>query len=148
MTPEERDTFLEQASTGVLTTLRQDGSPISLPMWFVVIDRDVHVRTRASARKVDRIERDGRACFVVDTGAAWVDLRAVTISGTLVEVTGSAAGAVEEALNDKYRGRGVPDRVPTRTAAHYADESRFFRLVPKQRELTWDNSKLLGAEPA
>lgn len=148
MTPDERDTFLAQAATGVLTTLRQDGSPISLPMWFVVVDSDVHIRTRASAKKVGRIERDGRACFVVDSGAAWVDLRAVTISGALVDVTGSAASVVEEALNEKYRGRGVPDRVPTRTAAHYADESRYFRLVPQQRELTWDNSKLLGAEPS
>ena len=148
MTAEERDTFLAHAATGVLTTLRHDGSPISLPMWFVVIDRDVHVRTRASARKVDRIERDGRACFVVDSGAAWVDLKAVTISGSLVAVTGRAATAVEEALNEKYRGRGVPDRVPTRTAEHYADESRYFRLVPEHRELTWDNSKLLGVEPS
>lgn len=145
MTPDERDMFLEQAATGVLTTLRLDGSPISLPMWFVMIERDVHVRTRASARKVGRIERDGRACFVVDSGAAWVDLRAVTISGSLVAVTGSAASVVEEALNEKYQGLGVPDRVPARTAEHYADESRYFRLVPEQRELTWDNSKLLGA---
>ncbi|MDW3215254.1 MAG: pyridoxamine 5'-phosphate oxidase family protein [Ilumatobacteraceae bacterium] len=143
MTAAERDTFLEQADTGVLATLRRDGSPIALPMWFVMIDGDVHIRTRASARKVGRIARDGRACFVVDSGAAWVDLRSVAISGTMVEVTGDAATAVEDALNDKYRGRGVPDEVPTATSAHYADETMYYRLVPERRELTWDNSKLV-----
>lgn len=147
MTPEERDAFLAAAYTGVLTTLRQDGSPVSLPMWFVMIDRDVHIRTRASARKVGRIARDGRACFVVDSGAAWVDLRSVSISGALCEVSGDAALAVEAELNEKYQGLGVPESVPKRTAEHYADESAYFRLVPTQRELTWDNSKLVRAEP-
>lgn len=147
MTPDERDAFLAGAYTGVLTTLRRDGSPISLPMWFVVLQRDVHFRTRASARKVMRIDRDPRASFVVDTGSAWIDLRSVSITGVLREVTGPAADAVEAALNAKYRGLGVPERVPARTAAHYADASRYYRLVPEQRELTWDNSKLVG-DPA
>ena len=144
MTPSERDDFLEAADTGILTTLRRDGSPISLPMWFVVIDRDVHFRTRTSARKVARIERDGRASFVVDSGAAWVDLRSVSISGTLVAVSGDAAVEVDDALSAKYRGRGVPDEVPTKTTEHYADASTYFRLVPEQRELTWDDSKLVA----
>jgi len=148
MTPAERDEFLDAAYTGVLTTLRKDGSPVSLPMWFVLIDRDVHIRTRSSASKVGRIARDGRASFVVDSGAAWVDLRSVSISGTLVESTGNAASAIEVALNEKYRDLGVPKQVPTRTVEHYADASMYFRLVPDRRELTWDNSKLVRTTPS
>lgn len=144
MTGDERNEFLEQAFTGVLSTLRQDGAPIALPMWFVVVDGDIHIRTRASAKKVARIERDSRACFVVDSGAAWVDLTSVVISGSLERVTGAAASVVEEALNAKYEGLGVPDTVPTRTRQHYSDTSAYFRLVPDRRELTWENSKLLA----
>lgn len=148
MTPQERDAFLEAAYTGILTTLRRDGSPVSLPMWYVVIDRDIHIRTRASARKVARIAHDGRASFVVDSGAAWVDLRSVSISGELMQVVGDAAIAVDDALSAKYRDLGVPDQVPAKTTEHYADASAYFRLVPVQRELTWDNSKLVAPTPS
>jgi Pyridoxamine 5'-phosphate oxidase len=33
------------AHTGILTTLRRDGGPIALPVWFVVDDRTVAMMT-------------------------------------------------------------------------------------------------------
>ncbi len=127
MTAAEREAFLDGADTGILTTLRRDGSPVSLPMWFVVIDGDVHsvpVRRRARRHASSTI---GGPCFVVDTGAAWVDLAAVVISGTLEHVIEADAAFVEEMLNAKYRDLGVPDGVPTRTMQHYADPSVYYR---------------------
>ena len=45
LTPEEAWDFIEQAHTGIFGTLRSDGMPIMLPIWFVVIDRKIYVRT-------------------------------------------------------------------------------------------------------
>ncbi|HEX4530444.1 MAG TPA: pyridoxamine 5'-phosphate oxidase family protein [Acidimicrobiia bacterium] len=37
---------LDAAHTGILTTLRRDGWPVSLPVWFATIGRQIYVRTR------------------------------------------------------------------------------------------------------
>ena len=68
---------LEHAHTGILTTLRQDGRPVSLPVWFVARDRRIYVRTPAKTRKVEHVRNDPRATFLVERGEKWVELCAV-----------------------------------------------------------------------
>lgn len=41
------DEELASHLAGSLTSLRHDGHPVTLPMWFVVLDGHVHVRTRS-----------------------------------------------------------------------------------------------------
>jgi|SRR5208282_2577484 len=67
-TEDEAREMLGKAHTGVITTLRRDGWPVSLPMWFSVVDRKIYMRTLAASKKALRIKRDGRACFMVESG--------------------------------------------------------------------------------
>ncbi|MGH9137555.1 MAG: pyridoxamine 5'-phosphate oxidase family protein [Acidimicrobiales bacterium] len=39
LTDDEAWAFLENGHIGILTSLRRDGWPVSLPVWFVVLDR-------------------------------------------------------------------------------------------------------------
>ena len=39
MSDQEIWDFVRDAHTGVLTTLKADGSPVSLPTWFALLDR-------------------------------------------------------------------------------------------------------------
>ena len=43
MTSDEAWARIESAHTGIITSLRRDGTPVALPMWFCVVDRAVHV---------------------------------------------------------------------------------------------------------
>ena len=43
------------AHTGVLTSLRRDGAPVSLPVWFVALDRRIYVSGPARTKKFARI---------------------------------------------------------------------------------------------
>ena len=52
LTEDEAWAELAAAHTGILTTLRRDGRPVPLPVWFVALDRHVYVRTPARTRKV------------------------------------------------------------------------------------------------
>src|SRR5947209_5161340 len=72
---------LTASHTGILTTLRRDGLPVSTPVWFVVIDRKICTRTGASSKKVTRARRDDRATFLVEAGLGWAELRAVHLTG-------------------------------------------------------------------
>ena len=135
---------LAAAHTGILTTIRRDGRPVPLPVWFVARDRLVYVRTPARTRKVEHLRHDPRATFLVERGKRWAELCAVMLHAdvSFVEV-GAERDAVEAALGEKYAAyRTESTRLPDATRAHYAVESAVLRLTPVGRLVTWDNSKL------
>jgi PPOX class probable F420-dependent enzyme len=144
LSEEEAWEFVTQSRTGILTTLRSDGYPVSLPIWFVVLDGAVYTRTPAKAKKVARVRNDPRASFCVESGDRWVELKAVVWTGAVSLVDDDALrNDVLKALGEKYAGYGVPmTRVPDATKRHYADTSAVIRFVPEGRFLTWDNARL------
>ena len=85
--------MLANSHTGIITTLRRDGWPVSLPMWFAVVDRKIYMRTLAASKKALRIKRDQRACFMVESGEAWKDLAAVVVPvrASLIDPAGEEA---------------------------------------------------------
>jgi PPOX class probable F420-dependent enzyme len=135
---------LTAAHTGILTTLRRDGRPVSLPVWFVAMDRHVYVRTPARTHKVGHVEHDPRATFLVERGERWAELCAVMLHAdvTLLDV-GAERDTVESTLTEKYAGfRTAETQLPDATRAHYAVESAVLKLTPVGRLVTWDNTKL------
>ena len=80
---------LERAHTGIFTTLQRNGWPISLPMWFVALDRHIYLRTPAQSKKLTRIRHDSRGNFLVERGERWKELCAVMLR---VEVERLEAG--------------------------------------------------------
>jgi len=91
LSDDEAWAVIEAAHTGILTTLRTDGRPITLPVWFVVTDRTVCLTTPATSKKVRRIRRDPRASFLLESGREWRALAGVHLSGRMQEVAGPHA---------------------------------------------------------
>ena len=149
LTPDEAWEVLERSHTGILTTLRADGSPITLPTWFVALDRTICFSAPSRTRKVARLRRDPRASFLVESGERWAELRAVHLSGRVEFVDDDADKArIDKALDQKYAAfRTAPANMPDATRAHYAGRT-FFRLVPGPRVLTWDNRRIALREGA
>jgi nitroimidazol reductase NimA-like FMN-containing flavoprotein (pyridoxamine 5'-phosphate oxidase superfamily) len=144
LTDDEAWTELAAAHTGILTTLRRDGRPVPLPVWFVAIDRHVYVRTPARTHKVGHVEHDPRATFLVERGERWAELCAVMLHADVVLLgDGAERDAVETALTEKYASfRTESAQLPDATRAHYAVESAVLQLTPVGRLVTWDNSRL------
>lgn len=66
LTIEQRSFLLEQARTGKLATVRKDGRPHVVPVWFD-LDGDVLVFTTwETSVKAANIRRDPRVCICVD----------------------------------------------------------------------------------
>jgi PPOX class probable F420-dependent enzyme len=144
LTEDEAWAELAAAHTGILTTLRRDGRPVALPVWFVARDRHIYVRTPARTHKVGHVERDPRATFLVERGERWAELCAVMLHAdvTLLDA-GEERDLVEAELTAKYaRFRTEDAQLPDATRAHYAVESAVLKLTPVGRLVTWDNSKL------
>jgi PPOX class probable F420-dependent enzyme len=140
---------LDTAHTGILTTLRRDGRPVSLPVWFVALDRKIYVRTPAKTRKVEHVRNDPRATFLVERGEKWIELCAVMVHADVELVEpGEEYDAASSAITAKYARFGMESKamggkkVPDATKEHYAGRSAVLRLTPMGPPVTWDNSRL------
>ena len=144
LTPEEAWRFVTDAHTGIVATLRRDGMPVALPMWFAVLDRQIYLRTPARSKKVARLRRDPRVAFLVESGERWAELEAVHFSGRAELVDDAAVLArVEAELERKYaRFRTLRAAMPERTRRHYEQTFVLIRIVPDPHFLSWDNRKL------
>ena len=143
LTEDEAWDVLEGSHTGILTTLRADGRPVTLPGWFVVLDRTVCLRTPNRAKKVKRVRRDPRASFLVEAGQRWAELCAVHLSGTVVEVDDEATKAwIDAALDEKYAAFRTPRAEMSQESRDLYANWAFLRLVPEGRILTWDNRRI------
>ena len=57
--------FLSVPRIGIFTTLREDGAPIAVPVWFDWDGTTVRIFCDAASGKMTRIERDPRASLLV-----------------------------------------------------------------------------------
>jgi nitroimidazol reductase NimA-like FMN-containing flavoprotein (pyridoxamine 5'-phosphate oxidase superfamily) len=136
---------LASAHTGLFTSLKADGTPITLPMWFVALDERIYVSAPARTKKITRLRRNPRCCFLVESGTYWRELKAVLLTGNAHEVTDDdTKRRVREALDAKYdRYRTKHSKMPDETRSVYEPPGRVtFELVPDERILTWDNARV------
>ena len=134
--------MLAKADKGVFVSLRRSGIPIALPVWFVVHEHSIYVRTPARSKKIARVIADDRVAFLVDDGRAWAELRGIHVSGTAQVLDDPQLSEAVAALIDaKYAGlRSAPSQRPAATNQHYADR-QIVRITPDQI-LSWDNRLL------
>jgi nitroimidazol reductase NimA-like FMN-containing flavoprotein (pyridoxamine 5'-phosphate oxidase superfamily) len=144
MSEDEAWQMLEHSVNGILTTLRRDGRPVSLPIWYAVLDRRIYMSTRG--RKVERARHDPRCSFLVEAGERWGDLRAVHLEGTIsvIEPDPELAERIRAALDTKYSALRVSRAaMPAATQESYARrQDAILELVPEGKMLTWDNRHL------
>ena len=111
LTEEQRRFIDESPYVGVVTTLREDGSPHSTVVWVDVEDGKVSFNTATGRAKPRHLEDDPRASLVVvDPHDAY---RWVAISGR-AEITTDGADEQIDKLAKKYIGQDhYPWRKPT-----------------------------------
>ena len=142
LTREERDEFLRQTRTIVLSTIDQRGYPHSIAMWYTM-DGDAYLMTTyAKSQKAMNIRRNPKVALMAESGTTYDTLKGVLIrghaelnsdvdfcAGVLARVhqkmSGSMPEGIEEALKAQARKRVVIKVVPERISS-------------------WDHSKLGG----
>jgi len=144
LTEQEAWEKVATAHESVLTTLRADGRPVSLPVWHVAVDGAVYVRTPRRSKKMIRVGNDPRGSLLVSTGTAWAELEAVVLEVRIEVVDDDdEAARATAAIAQKYDGMFAPqDQLPAAVVATY-DDMAVLRLEPCGRPLTWSNAALL-----
>lgn len=99
---EQQQKFLENPYVGVVTTLREDGSPHSTVVWVDVEDGVPSFNTALGRKKPANLERDPRAALiVVDPQDAY---KWIAVDGK-VELTTDGADPQIDKLAKKYLGK-------------------------------------------
>lgn len=116
MDGEERRAFLMAGTrTGMLATVRRDGSPHVAPIWFVLDGDDVVLTTGAATAKGRNLRRDPRACLAVDDPRP--PFAFVRIDGD-AELSDDPGPLLEWAtrIAARYMGPGLAERYGRRNA--------------------------------
>lgn len=120
---EKQKEFLAEPFVGVVTDLREDGSPHSTVVWVDVDDGRVAFNTARGREKPKNLERDPRVSLtVVDPNNPY---RWVSVSGR-TQVTEEGADAQIDKLAKKYLGK---DEYPWRKP----EEQRLKVLIEPDR---------------
>ena len=66
--------YLKDKHIGKIATVMKDGSPHVTPIWYMLDHGRILVNTTTNRVKYFNIKRDGRVCFLVDSGYPYVIL--------------------------------------------------------------------------
>ena len=103
MTKEEMQVFLARPIIARLATVRPNGSPQLVPMWFLYEDGVMYMSTRTYAAKVKHLQKNPRVAVVVDEMVAPLKNKVVILEGT-AEVQTSGVKEVTTKIYHKYMG--------------------------------------------
>jgi PPOX class probable F420-dependent enzyme len=111
MTDEERESFLSEPRYGILNTLRRDGTPIGVPVWFDWDGELVRMFTSVVSPKIKRLEGDPRASLLVVNHPDELE-RWVSFDGS-VSIREGGGIELAEQLASRYWDVSDPDRQAT-----------------------------------
>ena len=127
----KREAFLARTRLGILTTLRKDGSPTAVPIWYDWDGTAVRIFTSKSSPKVKRLQRDPRASMLVvnDVGEpeAWV-----LFEGKIDIEEGGTADLMTK-LAHRYWDMSRPDYQATLQSWLETDDGRCLLVLKPER---------------
>jgi PPOX class probable F420-dependent enzyme len=123
LSPDLRAFLLHGTRTGKLATVRADGTPHVVPIWFVLDGDDIIFNTGIATVKGRAMQRDPRVCFCVDDETPPFSFATITGTVTLSEDLGELVRWAT-AIGGRYMGadraeefgqrNGVPGEVVVR----------------------------------
>ena len=129
LTPEQMAEFLERPLVAVYVTLRANGSPHAIPVWYEYRDGDFLVFTSSTFQRVKNLERDSRAAITISTHD--VPYMYVSAEGP-VSITSEGVAETGLSIARRYMGEDAQQFLDD----VYDEHSVVLRLTP-ERILTW-----------
>ena len=95
--------FLATKQIALLATVRADGAPLAMPMWFLHDAATLTMISEEGTKKVRHLRRDPRVCVVVESGEDATHIRGVTVLGRAEFLTdGPERRGLIERFHEKY----------------------------------------------
>jgi PPOX class probable F420-dependent enzyme len=140
LTADEQAAYLRKNRKCALATIDKDGFPHVTAMNFVMRDGAFYMTSYGKAQKVVNTRRDPKVAMMVETGAAYAELKGVMVRGLCEVIEG--AEAVQQVFAWSAEARGETYSRPA-GASSSAPKRVVLKIVP-QKTISWDHSKLGG----
>lgn len=137
MTQEAMQAFLAQPLIARLATVRANGTPQVVPMWFLYENGVMYMSTRTYAAKVKHLQKNPRVAVVVDVMEAPLKNKVVTIEGT-AEMLTTGVKEVTTKIYHKYMG---VEGAATPTAQRNINTPRVILKITPQKIETLDTTR-------
>ena len=153
MTATEVADMLAENRKVQLATINPDGYPHLVTMYYTLVDGKIAFWTYRTSQKALNLARDPRISCLVETGAAYFDLRGVQIQGTVDTITDPDAVyqiglAIGNVMGNALAGASAAGTAATGAAVNdyvaNAARKRYGYIVEPVRVISWDHSKLLA----
>ena len=109
-----RDLLLKP-NPAVMATLRRDGSPVTVPTWYRLVDDRIHLNLDAGRVRLQHLRRDPRVALSVIASADWYTH--ASIQGRVTEIVDDADLSGIDDLSRHYTGEPYPVRDRARVDA-------------------------------
>jgi PPOX class probable F420-dependent enzyme len=113
--PDDVRRMLEQPNPCTVTTLRRDGTPVSVATWYLLDGDRILVNMDATRRRLAHLRADPRVALTVLDKDSWYTH--VSVIGRVVEFADDEELADIDRLSRHYGGRPYPDRESPRVSA-------------------------------
>ena len=124
--------FLATKEVALLATVRADGAPLAMPMWFLHDAAALTMISVEGAQKVRNLRRDPRVCVVAEAGGGGADIRGVIVLGRAEFLdNGPARRALAERFHEKY------PRLATLWGARAMPANRVMFRIASERVKSW-----------
>lgn len=107
--------LLIKPNPAVMATLRKDGSPVTVPTWYRLVDDRIHLNLDADRVRLQHIRRDPRVALSVIASEDWYTH--ASIQGRVVEIVADPDLSGIDSLSRHYTGNPYPTRDPARVDA-------------------------------
>jgi PPOX class probable F420-dependent enzyme len=146
LTDAELDQLLAGERVAVVSSNGPRGWPHSVPLWFVVRQREVWIWTYAKSQKVRNLERDPRATVLVETGHEYGELRGAMIEARAIlhRDPETVLGFAEELTLRYAEGISTVEGEARAALAAQAPKRVAIQFEPV-RTASWDHGKLGGS---
>lgn len=134
MRPEDVEAFLELPAIGVLATLRRDGMPYTVPVWWLRKPDGIWISGTTTRVWCKQLLRDPRASLCIESGPPFTGHVEFDGRCTAYVPPKDDIWPISRELAEKYVGLGDPSRADAVEAffANMRTEPRMlFQLVPE-----------------
>jgi PPOX class probable F420-dependent enzyme len=134
MSQELLDRFLEGPFVGVIATLRQDGRPYTVPIWWLWHEDAIWITGTTSRVWCRQMLKDPRVSLCIEAGAPMAGHVGIDGTATAYELPDFDIWPISRLLAEKYVGRRDPandDAVDAFFANMQTEPRMLFRLEPE-----------------
>lgn len=146
MTPDERNSYVDNAHTLIIVSNGKNGYPHPMPMWFAVDeDGSFLCTTFRKSQKVLNWRRDSKASLLIESGEEYSELQGVVVYAD-TEIVDDLDAVVDALVKINSKGRSLnEDQLgKLRNSVSSTADKRIVLKFKPSKYVSWDHTKLQG----